>query len=71
MRKNLEITTSVSLELSKKNDNLTINKDTMEFLSIIPEKAYKEKEYKEDDEDRLLPINRHRGSEKVKQIILI
>jgi hypothetical protein len=68
-RKNFEITTSISLELTKKKENFSINKDTVEFLSIIPEKTqYKEKEYKEDeaDADRVSPTNRNRQSEKVK-----
>jgi len=56
----------VSLELSKKNDNLSINKDTLEFISFVPEKGYKEKEYKEDDKDGISPSNRIRLSEKVK-----
>jgi hypothetical protein len=69
IRKNLEITTSISLELTKTKEILSINKDTVEFLSVIPEKtSYKEKEYKEDEDDkeRISPTNRHRQSEKVK-----
>lgn len=67
-KKNFEIITSISLELNKKSDNFTINKDNVEFLSVIEEKtSYKEKEYKEDQGDRKTPTNRQRvNSEKVK-----
>ncbi len=67
-KRNFEITSSVSLELTKKIDNFTINKETVEFLSVIPEMTgYKEKEYKEDEGDIISPNNRQRlNSEKVK-----
>lgn len=67
-KKNFEIITSISLELNKKSDNFTINRDNVEFLSVIQEKiSYKEKEYKEDEGDIITPNNRQRvNSDKVK-----